>query len=144
MGTLLRAICDCGYSGKGICSSGRRDHGHVFHYPHLCTQCREVVSPDLLSPPLQCPKCGNKDLVIYGTAETHQPGSARRWWQRLIRFTRGEGMSSRRTPLTETQPPVDSSFCFVQGRTFSISHEQYKCPKCGEQKLHFQLDAFYD
>lgn len=144
MGTLLKAICECGYSGRGNCSSGRRAHGHVFHYPHLCSQCQDVVSPDLLAPHLQCPNCANKNLVIYGTAEAHQPAPARRWWQRLIPFTPVKGTSSKKTPLTESPPPVDSSFCVVQAKTFSISREHYKCPKCGKQKLHFQLEALYD
>jgi DNA-directed RNA polymerase subunit RPC12/RpoP len=144
MGTLLKATCDCGYSGKGNCSSSRREHGRVFHYPHLCTQCQEVVSPDLLSPSLQCPNCGNRELVMYGTVEAHQPASARRWWRRLFRFAVVGGMGGKKTPAPATQHPVNSSFCFILNKTFSISREQYKCPKCGEQRLRFQLEALYD
>lgn len=143
MGAILRAICDCGYSGGGTCSSGRRDHGRVFYYPHLCNQCKEVVSPDLLGPILQCPGCGNKDLTLYGTSKLHTPTPARPWWQRLMWWSHGNPISRKR-PRPTTQPPVDSSFCFVQNRTFSILREQYQCPKCGEQKLRFHLEALYD
>lgn len=53
-------------------------------------------------------------------------------------------MGGKKTPTPATQPPVNSSFCFVLNKTFSIPRAQYKCPKCGEQKLHFQLEALYD
>jgi hypothetical protein len=81
---------------------------------------------------------------MYGTVEVHQPASTRRWWRRLIRFAVVGGMGGKKTPAPVTQHPVNSSFCFVQNKTFSISREQYKCPKCGEQKLRFQLEALYD
>lgn len=144
MGSILRAICECGYSGRGRCSSGRRGHGRVFHYPHHCKRCKAVVSPDLLSHILLCPECGNKDLTLYGTVELLKAAPHRWWWQRFIWWAVGLGPSSKKKPEAAPQPPVNSSFCFVQNKTYSIPREQYKCPKCREQKLRFHLEALYD
>lgn len=144
MGAILKATCDCGYSGTGTCSSGRREHGRAFYYPHLCTQCQEVVSPDLLAALVQCPGCGNTELTPYGTVELYKPAPARTWWQRFMWWSVGLDLGSKKKSKATTQLPVDSSFCFVQKKTFSIPREQYKCPKCGDKKLHFQLEALFD
>ena len=110
MGAMLRAHCECGYTETSSTASGRRDHGKVFTYPHICHTCHSVVSADILEPQLTCPKCGSTDLNTYGVTTK---------------------------PKLKPHHIIDSTNCYVVDKTFHLTDEPYKCPKCLENKLRF-------
>jgi hypothetical protein len=116
MGAMLRANCECGYTETSSTASGRRDHGKVFTYPHICHTCHCVVSADILEPQLTCPKCGSTDLNTYGVTTK---------------------------PKLRSSFIVDATNCYVIDKTFYLTNDPYKCPKCRQYKLRFTVAGFF-
>lgn len=94
MGAIFRVSCECGYTGTASTASGRRDHGIVFTYHHICHSCDEVVSADILDPQLTCPECGGTDLNTYGITTK---------------------------PKLELHNFIDSTNCYVIDKTFYLT-----------------------
>ena len=141
MGAILKATCRCGYSAEAYTASGRRDHGKVFEFPHLCADCAEVVSADLLAERVQCPKCGGSAITRYGVAIKEIPFG---WWPRLLAHITG---AQRRRDLQMARLKatlVDNSYCYRHNTTYGINGDPSMCPKCGQQDLLFYLTGLFD
>lgn len=60
MGSIIMAICECGYSSQHLfVGGGRIDHDKLTA-PAICTKCKTVIERNYLKPPAKCPKCRRK------------------------------------------------------------------------------------
>lgn len=131
MGKLLNAECSCGYKTTVAVGSGREQYGTVFEFPHLCANCDETVTADLLQAQVTCPLCSGIDLKIYGTKE-HDGAKKKSWFQKLF---------------AGSDQPVStlvSEYCYNIETTFEIEDRGHYCPKCKKPALRFSVEAMFD
>jgi|GEM_PF-986184 len=126
MGTSYAANCKCGYEGSAVVGSGRAHHGKVFKYPHACDHCLAVVSIDMLSGDLACPKCGNPNVKAYDTP-IEKPKKRFFFWQKKI-----------------VKPWAAESNCYVLKKTFALPLGPCYCPCCQAPSLRFTISMLFD
>lgn len=65
MGSVVKAICECGYEKKIAIGGGRLNFKTVEYFPCLCKTCREVVPVNLKSNAPICPECNSSDNLPF-------------------------------------------------------------------------------
>ena len=134
MGVGLKAQCACGYQGEGSIDSTRKLNGKVFRFPHHCSQCNTVVSPDLLTENVCCPKCGGKDVVTYeATSKRCTELFGRllgpKWRKRFgLHLVFEEAADYSGYPLRET--------------VYVMKHGNF-CPQCQQNTMQFRFDCSF-
>ena len=111
MGSSVEAKCACGYATEVVTGCGMQ--GPVPDYfPAHCARCAEVVPADITAFPPTCGRCGD-DVQFYDA--------------RQLQMKKG-----RRTVLDErtvTDPAI----------RHRLNDGAYRCPKCREFGLRFQI-----
>ncbi len=67
MGSFVRALCDCGFSGGSRIGCGMLTVGKEFWFPACCPECRKLVEANLEGAPTVCPQCQSADVVPYNS-----------------------------------------------------------------------------
>lgn len=141
MGTQVEAKCPCGYCSTASIGSGRRNHGKVFYYPHLCHDCHIVETVDILSGALKCSKCGGVNLSSYGQPIKELPYGR---WNIFKAWLAGDVRRHKQEKQAVQGRIFDSSYCYRTRTTYVITTEPSVCPACQESKLVFSLTALFD
>jgi DNA-directed RNA polymerase subunit RPC12/RpoP len=64
MGRASSLECSaCGYSVRFIVGALFRDQESISRWPVSCADCNEISSANVLASPLQCSKCGSRNVV---------------------------------------------------------------------------------
>jgi DNA-directed RNA polymerase subunit M/transcription elongation factor TFIIS len=80
-----------------------------------------MVDVNLLSNPLRCPKCGSEKVTAYD--------DARLWLQQ---------------DPERLRTVADWDMTEQLGRQFRLNSGRYRCPKCGQLSLKFQMSGLWD
>ena len=121
MGTSVVAECSCGYHAPGSVGGGMTDFEDVCWYPCLCEGCHAMVNVNLLAMPLRCPKCSSDKVTAYDDARLSLPPESQ------------ELYSIADWDMT---PRIDRPLILTNGR--------YRCPKCDQMSLQFQMSGLWD
>ena len=149
MGSLVRAMCSCGYSESVAVGGLRADYLHVSRFPFLCRDCKRVFSGDLYQYRNTCADCsGDKVLsyrhpslfirskdsvVVTSSSVTTMFAIPENYFQRKWSFFGWlAGLFNAQTLLRSESYVVEV-----------MSHGYY-CPQCDSHGLHFKLDALID
>lgn len=65
MGTIVRAVCECGYAREMLCGGGMANFESVCMFPVYCRTCTVLESANLFDAPPRCPKCGTDHVIAY-------------------------------------------------------------------------------
>jgi rRNA maturation endonuclease Nob1 len=143
MASTLDASCSCGYSGSAMYAFGRRDQGKIFYYPHACTDCKKVVSVNILQTPNTCAECGSNNIFRYGVLLKHPLSIGR--WARIKTWLNGEAAryEKEKSELRSTRL-YGEAFCEQHRATYAIKPKPAFCPSCGEETLVFDYGVLAD
>jgi hypothetical protein len=86
MGTMLQAMCSCGYkTGIFDQGGGMRSFKTVDMEPALCRKCKKVVVVNRMLAPNVCPKC-KKEVTFYDSPTLHSgpEDDGHRWFGTVI------------------------------------------------------------
>jgi hypothetical protein len=111
MGSFVRALCDCGFSGGSRIGCGMLTVGKEFWFPAFCPECRELVEANLEITPPVCSRCQCMEVVPYNATLLN----------RLI--------ANLKVPLVVLNSEPDAPFDLSKGKQF--------CPKCEKSTLRF-------
>lgn len=115
MGYLLSARCPCGFQAEVAVGAGRMDHRSRCDFPALCQRCGQLVTVDLLAPPLPCPACG---------AEAPRPYDH---------------------PSLSEGPSRHTVARWSVGREErQLTDARHRCPGCRGMALRFQVEMLFD
>lgn len=64
MGTMVRAVCTCGYEYSFLQGGGFLDFLEVDKEPALCSNCHRLVVVNYISKRPRCPRCRRK-IIFY-------------------------------------------------------------------------------
>jgi len=97
---------------------GMRSHRELAAFPALCAACGGFQVVNLLARPQRCSGCGGERIAPYD-----DPSLA--------------GEAGRSSVFDWN---VESEI----GRTARLTDGAYRCPKCGELRLRFHAEGFWD
>jgi predicted RNA-binding Zn-ribbon protein involved in translation (DUF1610 family) len=118
MGSIVAARCPCGFDVRMPLGGGIRSHERLAAFPALCRACGGFQVVNAKQTPLACPGCGSADIAPYD-----DPSLA--------------GEAGAKTVFAWTLAPE-------AGRTLALTDGAYRCPKCGEPRLRFFDEGFWD
>ena len=121
MGTSVFATCTCGYHAEGSVGGGMSDFQDVCLFPCLCEGCHEMVDTNLFSTPLRCPTCGSDKVTAYDDARLSEPPES-------------EGLF----------PVADWDATPRLARELQLTNGRYRCPKCGQMSMKFEMSGLWD
>lgn len=128
MGTIIKAICECGfetrdmYLGGGMSGYivpygvGMSNHTAVCSFPNYCNSCKSLFVGNMLNDKIICTECKSKDTVPYND-------------------------SSLVKDLSKTSFEWNSSTKYGQ---LNLSKENSFCPKCENYSLEFRFVGMWD
>ena len=66
MGTMVEAVCACGYS-SGVMALGGGRINHLIHcgFPCYCSACKSLFKADLYAADVACPNCDTSSVLPY-------------------------------------------------------------------------------
>ena len=113
MGTMVEAVCGCGYSsGVMALGGGRSNHFTSCGFPCYCKACKSLFKANMYDPDVSCPNCDTSSVVPYDDLS-----------------------------LALTDGVVDEMFSWNTsdrlGRELKIHDGKYFCPSCSESGLRF-------
>ncbi len=117
MGSMLKAICKCGYSSTVMMGGGMRDFTKYCGFPFYCEDCKIMFTGNAFDKKLKCPECGSKKVIAYDD-------------DRICK-KKGEEMAS-----WATEDKI--------GRDLVLTDGRYLCPECGKFNLSFVHFGCFD
>lgn len=111
MGSSVKAQCTCGFEKDFIIGGGMMNFATFCAFPCYCEKCRNIVEANLISKPLQCPKCKSDNIIPYDNKK--------------LRLSRGKEI------VCEWNMEDDL------GRNLELYNGNYFCPKCRKMSLKF-------
>ena len=126
MGKIIGANCQkCGFIKENISiGCGMGNYKYFEGYPYSCNDCNDFFGGNYKDPNLCCPSCNSKNIVIYSEykldKEVEKPIKKLSFWSKLL----GKKEIIR-------LPEFDM-------------YGYYKCPKCNEFTMKFNLIALWD
>ena len=119
MGTMVEAVCGCGYSsGVMALGGGRSNHLTSCGFPCYCKACKSLFKANMFDPDVSCPNCGTSSVVPYDDLS-----------------------------LALTDGVVDEIFSWntsdTLGRELKLYDGKYFCPGCDHFSLMFEVTALY-
>ena len=112
MGSLVIAVCECGYTAESAVGGGMATFKEICYFPAYCEQCHELVEADLLARPVNCPVCEGTPVTPYND-------------EKLIGEIGEEEVESWN---------MEEDL----GRELVLTNGTYFCPACEEFKLRFK------
>lgn len=135
MGTTLKTYCKCGYETVTVSGSSRANHGKVFKFPHLCRNCNNAVSVDLLAQTACCPLCDSTDIESYAAKTVLTTN-------KLLCLLGHEILSKRGYHVREEE--FSDDFCYVLDKHLVLLRKGNECPSCHESTLQFFTEMMFD
>jgi hypothetical protein len=119
MGTMVKAVCGCGYSSEVMAlGGGRSNHLTSCGFPCCCKACKSLFKANMYDPDVSCPHCDTSSVVPYDDPS-----------------------------LALTGGVVDEIFSWNTsdrlGRELKIHDGKYFCPSCDNFSLMFGVAALY-
>jgi len=119
MGTMVKAVCGCGYSSEVMAlGGGRSNHLTSCGFPCCCKACKSLFKANMYDPDVSCPHCYTSSVVPYDDPS-----------------------------LALTGGVVDEIFSWNTsdrlGRELKIHDGKYFCPSCDNFFLMFEVTALY-
>jgi len=119
MGTMVEAVCGCGYSsGVMALGGGRSNHLTSCGFPCYCKACKSLFKANMYDPDVSCPQCDTSSVVPYDDPS-----------------------------LALTGGVVDEIFSWNTadrlGRDFQLYDGVYFCPGCSESGLRFSVISLF-
>jgi Zn finger protein HypA/HybF involved in hydrogenase expression len=121
--------------------SSRREHGKVFYYPHVCSDCKSNISVDLLSESKICSKCSSLNIHIYGESVTEAPFDR---WHKIKGWITGRTKRDQVALDSMVGRSLDISYCYNLRTTYALLNRREICPKCKNKTLRFSLSNLFD
>lgn len=112
MGSLVIAVCECGYMAKSAIGGGMATFMEICYFPAYCEVCLELVEANLLAKPVECPVCDSSQVIPYDD-------------EKLI----GE-IGEEEVEAWNMEEQLDRELVLTDGTYF--------CPSCEEFKLRFK------
>ena len=110
MGSIIKAICQCGFESEDIyAGGGMADFMTRLSAPAYCKKCHSLVVSNYLSKRSRCPKCRGR-VIFYNNKELQ---------------------------ISENQEEVFSWAISNEEDVFRLPKTLYLCPRCGKMKLEF-------
>ena len=121
MGTIIKAICKCGFESKDILAGGGFSNFQTTCMaPAICLNCRKFLVKNYKEKDENCPTCGKK-VVFYNDPSLQI---------RIKEPTKARVIFSWRIS--------------DDGKDFRLPDTLYLCPECGEMTLTFVEGGFWD
>lgn len=118
MGTIVRAVCECGYAREMLCGGGMANFESVCLFPVYCRTCGLLEAANLFDAPLRCPKCGTDHVIAYD----HHELVGQKGKEEVFSWNVKERI----------------------GRNPRLSDGHYLCPACQRMQLRFQESGYWD
>ena len=119
MGTMVEAVCACGYS-SGVMALGGGRSNHLTHcgFPCYCSACKSLFKADMYADEVACPNCDTSTVLPYDDPS-----------------------------LAPTGDVVDEIFSWNTavklGRELILHDGKYFCARCDSFSLRFEVTALY-
>lgn len=119
MGTMVEAVCGCGYSsGVMALGGGRSNHLTSCGFPCYCKACKSLFKANMYDPDVSCPNCDTSSVVAYDDLSLALTG-------RVVEEIFSWNTSDR------------------LGRDLQLHDGVYFCPSCDHFSLMFEVTALY-
>ena len=118
MGAVIEATCPCGYAAKRLAvGAGMITFRVLCEVPALCVRCRAVVNAEVAAAQAPvCPRC-SASVTPYG-----------------------EFLSDDRSGHADQV----ASWNLPHGRHYTLGDHAWRCPRCDERSLFFELTGWCD
>lgn len=113
MGSQVVAKCECGVKESIFVGGGMKSFMTTCLFPCLCESCHSIVEANLLAEERTCPKCQAPNPIPYDDPRLQETAGQRR--------------------------VVEWDIQNLLGRILVLNNGRYRCPKCGNQSLQFEL-----
>jgi Zn finger protein HypA/HybF involved in hydrogenase expression len=135
VGTGFKAQCACGFAGEASVGSTRAMHGKRFWYPYMCSQCHDVVSPDMMADSLACPECGSAEITSYAAKSKRCKEPLARWLPPSWRKTLG---------MHHVDDEAGDTWCYPLDKPLYLMKSGNTCPACRQNNMRFSLSVQFD
>tara|TARA_B100000315_G_C14547437_1_gene573961 strand:+ start:544 stop:900 length:357 start_codon:yes stop_codon:yes gene_type:complete len=118
MGSIVNAVCKCGYEKELFIGGGMSNFETVCHFPSYCQNCNDLVQTNLYEKTVKCPQCKSEKVVAYDQKE-------------LI-----SKLGMKVVCCWNTFEEL--------GRVIALTNGNYLCPSCSNNRLKFYKAGNWD
>ena len=119
MGTMVKAVCGCGYSSEVMAlGGGRSNHLTSCGFPCCCKACKSLFKANMYDPDVSCPHCYTSSVVPYDDPSLAVTGGVE---DEIFSWNTSDRL----------------------GRDLQLHDGVYFCPSCSESGLRFSVISLF-
>jgi predicted RNA-binding Zn-ribbon protein involved in translation (DUF1610 family) len=122
-GQVLHARCGCGFEREIL--SGMQADG-AYHLPAVCEECRTFLVADYRN--ARCPTCGKRPIFFGETAHK---------FSNFVLYDEKKHVPAKKRGY-RVKPYLEETLAAP------MSGDLYWCASCGQKRLRFSYDAFWE